>query len=601
MMRLIHRLRDIRALRWAGWASLCVFPLYCWLILEYYNAGGAGSLIRFWSTFRPAALFGILVCCFLFLIALLLFGWPAVACGVLGGLSILTAFIHYMKLALNGDPFVPKDILMAKEAGPLLSFLSGGLPKWMWLFSLVLVLWCAALAVLKLRLPIRRVDRLFFAASVISLSAVFCSSLSRTTAFLAQFSIYTEFTMLQSLNYTENGFIGAFALNLNSMGLQQPRGYSKAYVEQLLAQYQGTEATGESFDVILVLSESFCDLREIPSLTFGQNPLPHYDELRARDNCYSGTLFTNAIGGGTVRPEFEILTGLSTEALPSGATPYEYVDSPLEGYVSNYKAAGYRTVAMHPYDPSFYARSSAYSNLGFDAFYTLEELSQMGELTYKRGYTTDESFEALMEQVLDQSEEPTFLFAITMQNHQPFNPLPEEEITLTVSSDRLSRENLDSVITYTQGLRDADRMLGRLADYVDSRERPTLLIFFGDHKPTLGANWAAYDESGFFSAADNYNSEDRKKMYSTPFLFYSNRELEPGLFTQNTGNELSCYYLLDAAALCTGFQRTPYMELLLDCYQVSPMYNERLLIPMTPELQEAIQAIYCVTYERLTQ
>ena len=90
-------------------------------------------------------------------------------------------------------------------------------------------------------------------------------------------------------------------------------------------------------------------------------------------------------------------------------------------------------------------------------------------------------------------------------------------------------------------------------------------------------------------------------MYSTPFLFYSNRELEPGLFTQNTANELSCYYLLDAAALCTGFQRTPYMELLLDCYQVSPMYNERLLIPMTPELQEAIQAIYCVTYERLTQ
>lgn len=601
MMRLIHRLRDIRALRWAGWASLCVFPLYCWLILEYYNAGGAGSLIRFWSTFRPAALFGILVCCFLFLIALLLFGRPAVACGVLGGLSILTAFIHYMKLALNGDPFVPKDILMAKEAGSLLSFLSGGLPKWMWLFSLVLVLWCAALAVLKLRLSIRRVDRLFFAASVISLSAVFCSSLSRTTAFLARFSIYTEFTMLQSLNYTENGFIGAFALNLNSMGLQQPRGYSRDYVEQLLAQYQRTQATGESFDVILVLSESFCDLREIPSLTFSQNPLPHYDELRARDNCYSGTLFTNAIGGGTVRPEFEILTGLSTEALPSGATPYEYVDSPLEGYVSNYKEAGYRTIAMHPYDPSFYARSSAYPNLGFDAFYTLEELSQMGELTYKRGYTTDESFEALMEQVLDQSEEPTFLFAITMQNHQPFNPLPEEEITLTVSSDRLSRENLDSVITYTQGLRDADRMLGRLADYVDSRERPTLLIFFGDHKPTLGANWAAYDESGFFSAADNYNSEDRKKMYSTPFLFYSNRELEPGLFTQNTGNELSCYYLLDAAALCTGFQRTPYMELLLDCYQVSPMYNERLLIPMTPELQEAIQAIYCVTYERLTQ
>ena len=52
--------------------------------------------------------------------------------------------------------------------------------------------------------------------------------------------------------------------------------------------------------------------------------------------------------------------------LPDGATPYEYVDGPLEGYVSNYKDAGYRAVALHPYEPSFYARNSAYPHLGFD-------------------------------------------------------------------------------------------------------------------------------------------------------------------------------------------------------------------------------------------
>lgn len=600
-MNYIQQLRAVRPLRWMGWASLSLFPLYCWLILEYYNAGGATFLIHFCKTFPQAALFGILVSYLLFLAVLFLFGRAAAACGIFGGLSILIAFIHYMKLALNGDPFVPKDIIMAKEAGSLLSFLSGRLPKWMWLFFLILVLWCAALAILDLCLPVRRTNRLFLAASYISLIALFCSSQNRMTSFLGRFSIYTEFTMLQSLNYSENGFIGAFVLNLNSMGLQQPQGYSKEYVTQLLDGYEKTETQGESFDIILVLSESFCDLREIPGIAFDQKPLPHYDELLARDNCYSGSLFTNAIGGGTVRPEFEILTGLSTEALPSGATPYEYVDSPLESYVSNYRDGGYRTVAMHPYDPNFYARNNAYPHLGFDVFYTHEELSRMGELTYKRGYTTDESFEALIEQELDRSEQPTFLFAITMQNHQPFSALPEEEITLNVSSDCLSQENLDAVTTYTQGLRDADRMLGRLADYVDSRERPTLLIFFGDHKPTLGANWSVYDQCGYFSAADNYNLESRKKMYSTSFLFYANRPLNPGLFPRNTGNELSSYYLLDAAALCTGFQRTPYMELLLDCCAVSPIYNQRLVMEMTPELRESIRAIHCITYDRLTQ
>ena len=598
-MNYTHRLWARRPLRWLGWASLLFFPLYCCLVLEYYNAGSLDRLKTFWQLHPLPALFGLMVCYILFGIMLFLFGWASLACGVMGGLSILLAFINYMKVALNGDHFFPKDVLMAGEAGSLLSFLSGGLPKYMALAILFLVLWCAGLALLKLRLSIRQTNRLFFAASAISLCAVFCSSLPRMTNFLARFTIYTEFTMLQNLNYTENGFIGAFILNLNSMGLQQPRGYSKDYTEQLLAGYTGAPSAGEDFDVILVLNESFCDLREMPGITFSRDPLTHYDALLSRDNCYSGALFTNAIGGGTVRPEFEILTGLSTEALPSGATPYEYVTSPLESYVSNYKDAGYRTVAMHPYDPNFYARNNAYPYLGFDAFYTHDELAQMGELTYKRGYTTDESLEALIEQELDQSEGPIFLFAITMQNHQPFTPLPKEEIAITVSSDRLSQDNLDAVTTYTQGLYDADQMLGRLADYVDRRERPTLLIFFGDHKPTLGANFAAYDESGYFSATDNYNFEARKLMYSTPFLFYSNRELKPGLFTQNTGNELSSYYLLDAAALCTEFQRTPYMELLLDCYRVSPMYNERLVIPMTSELQESIRARHSITYERL--
>lgn len=599
MMTCVRRLRAVRPLRWAGWTSLCLFPLYCCLVLEYYNAGRLESLFAFWQKHTLPSLFGVLVCCVLFLIVLLLFGRAAPACGVVGGLSILLAFINYMKLALNGDHFFPKDVLMAGKAGSLLSFLSGGLPKYMGPAILLLVLWCAVLAVLGLRLPIPQAERLFFAASAASLCTVFCSGQARMTDLLERFTIHTEFTMLQSLNYEENGFIGAFALNLNSMGLQQPRGYSQEYVNQLLASYEGTKTTGEAFDVILVLSESFWDLRELPGLSFSQNPLPRYDELLGRDNCYSGSLYTNAIGGGTVRPEFEILTGLSTEALPSGATPYEYVDHPLESYVSNYRDAGYRTLAMHPYDPSFYTRKTAYPFLGFDDFYGWDELDQMGKLTYKRGYTTDQSFEALIEQELDQSEQPTFLFAITMQNHQPFNPLPQEEITLTVTSNRLSQTNLDAVTTYAQGLYDADQMLGTLADYVDSRERPTLLIFFGDHKPTLGANYASYDESGYFSAADNYNFQARKKMYSTPFLFYSNRKLAPGLFAQNTGNELSSYYLLDAAALCTGFQRTPYMNLLLDCYEVAPFYNERLVMDMTSELWESVRARHCVTYERL--
>lgn len=599
-MRYIRQLRAVKGLRRLGWASLLLFPAYCWFILEYYNNSNLWDLRSFLQRSMSQACFGLLVCYVLFGLVLLLLGRAAPACLLTGGASILVAFINYMKVALNGDHFFPKDVLMAGEAGSLLSFLSGGLPKYMPWAILLLLLWCAGLAVLGLRLPVRRRTRLFCAASALSLCAVFFAIQTRATKLLNRFDIHTEFTMLQSMNYEENGFIGAFALNLNTMNLQQPQGYSKDYLKQLLSGYSDTPAAGEPFDVVVVLSESFCDLREMPGLTFSENPLPRYDELLQRDNCYSGSLYTNAIGGGTVRPEFEVLTGLSTEALPSGATPYEYVDSPLEGYVSNYKDAGYQTVAMHPNTPSFYTRNTAYPWLGFDSFYGIEELYSIEPLEYSsRGFPTDAALARHMERLLDEAEEPVFLFAITMQNHQPYNPMSEEDIDLTVSSDLLSQESLDTVTAYVQGLRDADRMLGELADYVDSRERPTVLIFFGDHKPTLGANYQAYDESGFFPASDNFQYEYRSKMYTTPFLIYANRELEPGLFSQNTGNALSACYLLDAAALCIGGQRSPYMNLLLDCFQKVPFYNERLAMELTPDIREFIRITHSATYERL--
>lgn len=595
-------IRALRANAWCrylGWLSLLFFPPFCWLVIEYHNFRKLDVLLTFCRTRPRPALFGLLAVTAFFLLALLLLRRGAAACALTGGLSCLVAYINYTKLALNGDYFFPKDIAMAKQAGSLLSFLSGGLPKWMVPALVLLVLWCGALALLGTALPLGRADRLFCAASAIALGAVFCASPSRTLWLLDRFSIQMEATGLQSVNYTSNGFLGAFALNLQQLRVQPPAGYSPDRVEALLARYPGTPSTGEAFDVVVVLSESFCDIRELPGLTFSQNPLTNFDAIRARDNCYSGTLYTNAIGGGTVRPEFELLTGLDTEALPSGSTPYEYVTRPLESYVSNYRDAGYRTVAIHPFIPEFYARDIAYPYLGFDAFYSHRDLEQMAPLFYKRGYVTDQSLEPIMEQLLDGSDGPMFLFAITMENHQPFAPLPEEEIQIQVSSGLLSQSSLDTVTTYVQGLYDADQMLGRLAEYIDSRERPTLLVFFGDHKPTLGDNYAAYAESGLFPADLNYEFQYRKKMYSTPFLICANRELDPGLFSGNRDNELSPCYLLDAVALSTGFQMTPYMQLLAELHETVPYYNQRLTMPITPEVQASVQARQWATYHRL--
>ena len=49
---------------------------------------------------------------------------------------------------------------------------------------------------------------------------------------------------------------------------------------------------------------------------------------------------------------------------------------------------------------------------------------------------------------------------------------------------------------YTEGVRDADAMLGRLTAYFAEREEPVVLVFYGDHLPYLGDNQKGYAELG---------------------------------------------------------------------------------------------------------
>lgn len=73
------------------------------------------------------------------------------------------------------------------------------------------------------------------------------------------------------------------------------------------------------------------------------------------------------LGGGTVRPEFEILTGMTTSMLPSGNVPYQqYVFNNIYSYAREFKNQGYDTIGIHTYQKEFYERDRAYPLLGFD-------------------------------------------------------------------------------------------------------------------------------------------------------------------------------------------------------------------------------------------
>ncbi len=589
-------------LRILSWISVPVFPVFCLLIMDYMNYGGhPTSLHLFWTNFPGAVAFEVLVVTLVFALLLLLCRRAALAAGIFGSVSLICSYVNYTKVALNGDHFMPQDVLMLSHAGNLTSFISGSVPGWFFVGAAALLLWVLLLAVMDIKLPLKWYVRLP-AALILALCAWLpCSNIDKADVALGKFGMSVFDSALQSSNYNANGFVGAFTVNLLSLNVQEPEGYSQSLVNDMLAGYEAVPAdeNAEQFDVVVILSESFFDARILDGVTFSKNPLPNYDRLLTSPRCCSGSVYTTAIGGGTVRPEFGVLTGLTCDYVPSIPTPYRYVSQPISTYVSNYRDAGYNTIALHPYNKQFYSRDSAYGNIGFDAFWGQDEITQTIYAEYKRGYVTDESTLRAIRHCMDNAQAPTFLFAITMQNHQPYDGIDPSLIQIEVSSDRLSQPALTALTTYTQGLYDADKMLGDLARWIDDRERPTVLVFFGDHMPTLGSNYLAYNESGLFNSLDGLDGQELMTMYATPFLIYSNRKLEGGLLSQRTGNRISDYNLLNSVAISTGMPRTPYMRLLEDFYAVTPIYNVRLGMELSDDILPFARAMEYITYDRV--
>ncbi len=602
MDQIRNKLTDARSLRIIGWAVSGLFVVFLWIVIEMYNFRSFSLIWRFFSLHSRAAVMGLILTAVLYGIFLFAFRKTWIAALILGAIYQIAGLVNLLKVDLNGDPFVPMDFTMTGKMGELISFIKVDLPWWAYALPLMLSGYVFVLWFWKRELPKGKRGIWYRVSGCILLPLILVGFLHPKFAErnFAKFGMSFVDTSLQSSNYRANGFLGGFYLNIATMNVSAPQGYDKQNVTALLEGYTDTDG-GTDPDIIVFLCESYWDVRNLTGTTFSTDPLYFYDELCARDNAYSGTLYTTAIGGGTVRPEFDILTGLTTDDLPSGASPYLYAKADVPSYVSAYKESGYKTIAMHPYDKSFYNRNSAYPYIGFDAFYGQEELTeQLGKenVTYERGYFSDDSFaDAIIGQLEKNEKDPTFLFAISMENHQTYYPLEESEYEITAESTVTEGDLLKTVNTYAQGIYHSTKALEKLVNYIDSREKETILIFFGDHLPTLGAGYAAYSASGLFDG-NTWEYEGRKVMYGTPYVIYGNYDLQNDILPKEKG-EISSYYLLSAAAAMGDADRTPYMNWLLEQQKGLPYYNVRLSMPESEQIQFFKNAHRLLTYDRL--
>lgn len=559
------------------WLLVLLFPLYLTWACNVLSFGTAEPLQLLLTENRGAFFLGLVI-------VYLFFGAFACLTKRIPLAALLTALIFtilplidYFKVQILETHFFPWDFLMAGNLDSFSTFLTSlEFPQGTLSVLAETVFYLLFLALAKPALPIPWKKRVFGAPLLLACVYLFTLNPAVRNYYDPLFGISPKAPGNQEKNYAENGFITGFVLNLASLNMGAPANYNESYLEKAFAKYQPSEASGASFqtpDVIVVLSEAYWDPTILNGVSFSEDPLKNYRRIAAEHP--SGNMVSCTFGGGTVRPEFEILTGMTTNMLPSGNVPYQqYVFKDIFSYARQFKNLGYDTVGVHTYQREFYERDRAYPLLGIDTW--LGEYDLNAEHHWNSGpYITDET---IAEEVIYQLEQPRetglFLQVITMENHGLyFDKYKPSDWDIQVSSDALSERELNMLHNYTKGVSDSDAALGEIYDYVMQREKPTVVLWYGDHLPTLGDEFKPYITTGNISSttAADWTEEEKYTMFSTPYVIFTNYDTGRPYKAEET--PVSPYLLTALMCDYIGAPETTRSNFLLDLYTVCPVIS----------------------------
>ncbi len=453
---------------------------------------------------------------------------PMYGAAVVGLITGVMSLINRVKITMRSEPFVPRDIVLVKEAADAMGNYDLSLP---WaqagVLLLLILLFVAAGILLPPKKPEKKRGLVRAAACLLCLLL-----LVGLVAFVySSDAVYESFETEKPYDSCavadELGFPYYFCYHFSTMSVAKPEGFDRAEAESWEQDYEAPEDAAE-LNVVFVMNEAFSDILNEDVFVFpeGEHPMSVYNELAAGENAYAGHIVIPYFGGGTADTEFDVATGMQTNLLNPNSpslTAFRCVERPMESLYRVFGSEGYTTSFMHPGDGWFYGRDEVYELLGAQEIYFADD---MEGLEYKGEWVTDASFAKLIEQRFEDSVSsgvPDFTYAVTIQNHMSYTEdkygdyaCPKVEATV-----ELSPEVQTAVDVYAEGIRDANAMLKELTEFYSAQSEPVLLIFFGDHLPYLCDNRAGYRELGL-AAADVSGTEDPFAAYTAPYLIWCN-------------------------------------------------------------------------------
>lgn len=289
--------------------------------------------------------------------------------------------------------------------------------------------------------------------------------------------------------YEDYGLPYCFSASLFNTGISEPNGYTKKAMAKIdkdgeLNQTATSRSSDELPNIIVVQLESYFDVANAEFFTTSEDACPNLHNLY--QNYSNGYFKVPSVGAGTANTEFEVLTGMNLRYFGPGEYPYKTYSKkhPTESAATALASLGYGTHALHDNTGNFYSRANVFNNMGFDTFTSKEFMNVLQ--TTENGWAKDEILTHHIMEAMDTTKQEDFVFTVSVQGHGNY---PEIQV---IENPKIKVEGIEDEALknkweyYVNQVYEMDQFVGDLIKAVEERNEPSVVVFYGDHLPTMG-------------------------------------------------------------------------------------------------------------------
>ena len=398
-------------------------------------------------------------------------------------LWLLLGIINGVILSNRVTPFTGPDLHLLTDG---MAVLNKYLPSWGVVAALIILgFFVLLLLILLIKAPSykRKVKFRYDLLLVVVGAALFAGA----TQLALEKRVLSNYFGNIAFAYEDYGYPYCLAVTIFDTGISCPRDYSEQEITRIEKTEDNFPATKEDSkpNIIFLQLESFFDPTLVNYLNISEDPIPNFRKLMKEYS--SGYYKVPSVGAGTANTEFESITGMSLHYFGPGEYPYKSIlkETTCESAPYVLKNLGYVTHAVHNNEANFYGRRSIFPNLGFDTFTSAEYMSEEEDKN-PLGWTKDEVLTDEIIKCLDSTEEPDYVYTISVQGHGAYpeeSMLDDPEITVTGAATESQNNQWEY---YCNEIHEMDQFVRELTDALADYPEDVILVMYGDHLPTMG-------------------------------------------------------------------------------------------------------------------